>query len=301
MSETLLPPPEPSDWRGLLQSRDLTVGHRLAIANHAIAVARNALDTQIDVRAHVVEEMLCARIVELERDQRVRDQIVATVSHEMRTPLAAIGGYVELLQMGTRGPLNERQLFDLERIHRAYEHLLHIVNDLLSYHKLVAGLFTFDITNVSIGDAVAAVADLVAPQAAERKITLEIEQPVSSVIVLADQERVRQILVNLLGNAIKYTEPGGIVRLRATVRDDAAVVEVEDTGIGIPDDSLETIFRPFTQLKSERGAGLGLAISRDMARGMGGELSVTSTVGEGSCFALQLPFGTGPFHMRLTT
>ena len=282
-------------------SRDLTVGHRLAIANKAIAVARDALGARVDARAHVAEQLLCARIVELEHEQHVRDQIVATMSHEMRTPLAAIGGYVELLQMGTRGPLNDLQRFDLERIHRAYEHLLHIVNDFMSHHKLIPELFTFDITTVSVGDAVAAVADLVAPQAAQRRITLKIEHPAPSVIVLADQECVRQILVNLLGNAIKYTEPGGTVRLRATVRDDAAVVEVEDTGIGIPDDSLETIFRPFTQLKSEGGARLGLAISRDMARGMGGELSVTSTVGEGSCFALQLPFGTRPLHMPLTT
>jgi signal transduction histidine kinase len=290
MTEALLPPPEPSDWISGLQSRDLSVRRRLAIANEAIAVAREALAARVEPRSGVFEDMLRARIAELERDQLIRDQIVATVSHEMRTPLAAIGGYVELLQMGTRGPLNDLQLLDLQRIHRAYEHLLHIVNDLLSYHKLVAGLFTFEITDVSIDDALVAVADLVAPQAAERQITLEIERIAASTVVLADHERLRQILVNLVGNAIKFTEPGGIVRLRATLDDGAAVVEVEDTGIGIPRDSLETIFRPFTQLRSEGGAGLGLAISRDMARGMGGELSVTSTVGEGSCFALRLPF-----------
>lgn len=292
MSETLLPPPEPSDWIAGLQSGDVNVRHRLAMANQAIAAAREALRTRAEPRSDLLDEMLRARIAELEHDQRIRDQIVATVSHEMRTPLAAIGGYVDLLQMGARGPLNELQLLDLHRIHRAYEHLLHIVNDLLSYHKLVAGLFTFDITDVSIDDALVAVADLVAPQAAERQITLEIERIASSTLVLADQERVRQIIVNLAGNAIKFTEPGGIVRLRATVDGEDVVVEVEDTGIGIPKDSLETIFRPFTQLRSEGGAGLGLAISRDMARGMGGDIAVTSAVGEGSCFALRLPFST---------
>ncbi len=289
MSETLPPLREPSDWITGLQSRDLTIRHRLAIANHAIAVARDALGTSAEPRSRVVDEMLWERIAELEHDQRLRDQIVATVSHEMRTPLAAIGGYVDLLQMGARGPLNDLQRLDLQRIHRAYEHLLHIVNDLLSYHKLVAGLFTFDITDVSIDDTLLSVADLVAPQAAERRITLEIARNPSSPVVLADQERVRQVIANLAGNAIKFTEPGGIVRLRATVNGGDAIVEVEDTGIGIPTDLLETIFQPFTQLRSGRGgAGLGLAISRDMARGMGGDLSVTSTVGEGSCFALRL-------------
>jgi signal transduction histidine kinase len=298
MSETLFPLPEPSDWIAGLQSRDLTIRHRLAIANHALAVARDALGTGAESRSDVVGEMLRGRIAELEHDQHIRDQIVANVSHEMRTPLAAIGGYVDLLQMGARGPLNEMQLLDLQRIHRAYEHLLHIVNDLLSYHKLVAGLFTFDITDVSVDDALLSVADLVAPQAAERRITLEIARTPASTIVLADQERVRQILVNLAGNAIKFTEPGGIVRLRATVDGDVAVIEVEDTGIGIPGHSLETIFHPFTQLRSEGGAGLGLAISRDMARGMGGDLSVTSTLGEGSCFALRLPFSRRPVTRR---
>jgi signal transduction histidine kinase len=292
VSETLLSSPEPSDWIAGLQSCDLTVRHRLAIANQAITVAREALLAHVDPGVDLVDQTLRARIAELEHDQRLRDQIVATVSHEMRTPLAAIGGYVDLLQMGARGPLTELQLVDLQRIHRAYEHLLHVVNDLLSYHKLVAGLFTFDLTDVSIDDTLAVVADLVAPLAAERHITLEIERIVSSTVVLADQERVRQILVNLAGNAIKFTEPGGVVWLRATMDGSAALVEVEDTGIGIPNDSLETIFHPFTQLKAEGGAGLGLAISRDMARGMGGELSVTSTVGEGSCFALRLPTST---------
>jgi signal transduction histidine kinase len=295
MSESLLPLPEPDDWLAGLDLDGLTVQNRLAIANEVLVVAENVLRERGEPRPAAADSVLRARLIELEHAQQIKDQLVATVSHELRTPLAAIGGYVDLLLMGTRGPLNAPQLQDLQRIHRAYEHLLHIVNDLLSYHRLMAGQFTFDIADVSIDDALASVAELVAPQAAERGVTLEIARTSPAVIAIADHERVRQILVNLVGNAIKFTAQRGVVRLRARVDEPMAVVEVEDTGIGIPEESLETIFRPFTQLPSEvaaSGAGLGLAISRDMARGMGGELSVTSAVGEGSCFVLRLPIST---------
>jgi PAS domain S-box-containing protein len=260
---------------------------------------RRRIERERRRHAEKLEAIVAERTAELQRAQRVKDQLIATVSHEMRTPLAAIGGYVEMLQMGLRGPLNEQQELDLARIHRAYEHLSHIVNDLLGYHKLVAGQLSFDVTDVRLDTLMAGVADLVMPQAVERGLVVAVEPVTPSIHVRGDPERLGQILINLLGNAIKYTTSGGIIRLRATVDQSHAVIEVEDTGPGIPASELESVFQPFSRLRLHEdvpGTGLGLAISRDLARAMHGDLTATSTVGEGSCFTLRIPLTAPDAH-----
>jgi len=237
-------------------------------------------------------ELVEARTAELVRTQAIKDRLVATVSHEIRTALAAIGGYSEMLEMGLRGPLTAPQATDIRRIHHAYEHLAHLVDDLLSYSKLVAGQLQLDITDVPLAGAITAVTELVAPQASASNIHLEFDAGDWSLIVRADGDRVRQILLNLVGNAVKFTPAGGFVLLRCSASDRDAFVEVSDSGAGIAEHERDAVFEPFVRLPTPTGAGgtgLGLPISRDLARAMGGDVVLSDGAGPGSRFVLRLP------------
>lgn len=255
---------------------------------------RRKLERARRERATRLETLVGERTAELEHAQNLKDQLLATVSHELRTPLTAIGGYTELLSMGLRGRLTDDQLVDVNRIHRAYEHLARIVDDLLNFNKLVAHKLSFDIADVALADVVRGAWELTAPQAHDNGLRLELGD-VPMIVVSADSERLRQIIVNLISNAVKFSGPGGTVVVRADTSVGYGVVCVEDTGPGIPEQSREAIFEPFVRLGDDSGApgtGLGLAISRDMARAMGGDLTVASTVGVGSCFTLTVPAST---------
>lgn len=217
------------------------------------------------------------------------------MSHEFRTGLAAIGGYTELLSLGIRGSMSVEQLGDVRRIHGAYSHLAHIVDDLLSYSKLTSGTLTLDVGEIAVGDAVRAMTSLIDPQAQMKNVAVEIEPADSSLVVLADSERLRQIVLNLLSNAVKFTPSGGRVVVACRPEGDEVCIDVRDTGSGIPADKIDEVFKPFVRLRStstEPGTGLGLAISRDLARAMGGELMVESVPAKGSVFRLRLPRST---------
>jgi PAS domain S-box-containing protein len=246
-------------------------------------------------RAAELESLVVERTAELERAHAVKDQLIATVSHEFRTALSAIGGYAELLELGVRGPMTDLQAGDVRRIQNANRHLSRIVGDLLSYSRLATGKLVIDPEDVVLSDTMIGVPDLVAPQASSKGILLVIEAVDPAIVVHADPERVKQILLNVLGNAVKFTPRGGSVRVTFRPELEHVVVEVVDTGPGIPSDKLDSIFEPFVRLKrsaAEPGTGLGLSISRDLARAMGGELIAFSEEGAGSRFELRLPRST---------
>jgi signal transduction histidine kinase/PAS domain-containing protein len=222
-----------------------------------------------------------------------KTQFLAVMSHELRTPLNAIGGYAELLLMGLRGPLTPDQRADLERIQRSQRNLLSLINDILNYAKLDAGRVEFSMSTIQVHPLLLELEPLITPQLRARKLSYEYTGCDPGLEVWADGEKVRQILLNLLSNAIKFTEPDGRIRIDCSSDDDTARIIVSDTGLGIPEDKLGSIFEPFVQLErklssTHEGTGLGLAISRDLARGMGGELTVESEVGDGSTFVLML-------------
>ncbi len=232
-----------------------------------------------------------------EEANRVKAQFLATMSHELRTPLNAVGGYAELLQLGIHGPVTDAQQEALGRIQRSQRHLLALINDLLNFAKLEAGQVEFHIGDVSVEATADSLETLVAPQLALKKLRFSRELCNGAFRVRADADKLQQILVNLLSNAIKFTPEGGEVALECRASGDSLRIGVRDTGIGIAADRLEQIFAPFVQIGRNlstvnEGVGLGLAISRDLARGMGGDLTVTSVEGEGSTFTLVLP-GTG--------
>jgi PAS domain S-box-containing protein len=242
--------------------------------------------------AQAVED--ARRLAEAETANRTKSEFLAALSHELRTPLNAIGGYLDLLTLGVHGPLNEEQRRALDRIRASQRHLVGLITDLLDFGRLEAGRVRYDIGEVHLADVADAVRPLVEPLAAARDISLEWQETDESVVALADRPRSEQILLNLVTNAIKYTQFGGHVIVRHFLRDDRAALEVDDDGIGIPESQMEAIFEPFTQLgrsltSAHEGTGLGLAISRDLARGMGGDLTVRSVAGDGSTFTLSLP------------
>ena len=234
------------------------------------------------------------RIAEVEAANRAKADFLAAMSHELRTPLNAISGYVELLESGLRGPINETQAEDLRRIKRSGQHLLSIINDLLNFSRLEAGTVNYDITTFAVAQALDEVRVMVEPLAGAKGIELRWPEAPRGLAIRADIAKVEQVLVNLIGNAIKFTPEGGVVAIAKEVADDEIAITVTDTGIGIPGDQLEAIFEPFVQVgrtlsSNHEGAGLGLAISRDLARAMGGDLNATSVEGVGSTFTLRLP------------
>jgi signal transduction histidine kinase len=228
---------------------------------------------------------------------------LAAMSHELRTPLNAIGGYVELLEMGLRGPVTSEQAADLRRIRASQSHLLRLITEVLDYARLGAGETESIIVDVSLNRVLRDTEVMIVPQVRAKSLTYTCELFAGDVIVRADEHRLRQIVLNLLTNAVKFTAPGGVIGMTCDMQRDTsrgngarlvACVHVQDTGRGIPADRIEEIWQPFVQLGRQlnqpaEGVGLGLAISRDLARRIGGELSVVSEFGKGSTFTLTLP------------
>ena len=229
----------------------------------------------------------------LEAD-RAKSDFLAAMSHDLRTPLNAIGGYAQLMEMGVRGPVTEEQRTDLLKIIRSKDHLDRLVGDVLSFAKLGAGRIELRFAPIEVDATIASVVEMITPQLVEKSLTLAPRSIAPDLVVTGDLDKTRQILVNLLANALKFTPPGGTISIGAEAKDDRVEISVSDTGIGVPAEQLEQIFEPFVQAKravrsTDGGVGLGLAISRRLARAMNGDLTVRSVVGEGSTFTLSLP------------
>ena len=231
---------------------------------------------------------------EAEEANRAKSRFLANMSHELRTPLNAIGGYADLLMAGIRGTITDQQRADLERIKRSQHHLLSLINDILNFAKVEAGRVRFDFRHVSMNTALGSLEPLVAPQLLQKSLRYEYRCCDPEYTAYVDGERLQQILLNLLSNAVKFTPPGGEIHVDCGATRDSMIVQVRDSGVGIPADKLEKIFEPFVQLDrgqsaSAVGTGLGLSISRELARAMGGDLTAASALERGSTFTLTLP------------
>ena len=248
-------------------------------------------------RARLFEAERHAR-AEAEAANRAKFDFLTTMSHELRTPLNAIAGYVDLLDLEIRGPVTAEQREDLARIRRSQMHLLGLINDVLNFARIETGHVNFAVDDVPLDELLAELETLVGPQLGAKGLAYEYRRFDPACTVRADPEKLRQIVLNLLSNAVKFTAPGGRVTLWCEAAGGEVRAHVADTGIGIPDDKLGSIFDPFVQVnagytRTSEGTGLGLSISRDLARAMGGDLTVDSREGEGSTFTLTLPRGVG--------
>ncbi|MBD0320150.1 MAG: PAS domain S-box protein, partial [Gemmatimonadetes bacterium] len=253
-------------------TRDLT--ERLAAQERALADAR--------------------RLAEAESASRTRSEFLASMSHELRTPINATLGYTDLLEMEIAGPLTAQQRDYLARVRATQQHLLGIVTDLLNYSRIEAGQVEYELAPVPAHELVEAVLPMVQPQALAKALTIVLGPCPDGLVARTDRAKAAQVLLNLLGNAVKFTPAGGRITVTCAARGDRVVVAVADTGPGIPEDQQAAIFAPFVQLgrsltSGHEGTGLGLAISRELVRAMGGDLTVESAPGEGSTFSLWLP------------
>jgi signal transduction histidine kinase len=234
---------------------------------------------------------------ELEAANTAKSDFLTSMSHELRTPLNAISGYADLLDAGIRGPLLPAQLEDIQRIRRASAHLLALINDVLNVARLEAGHVEVADKPVLVEPLLIEAAAMLEPQARSKGVTFERVPCETDYTVIGDRDRILQILLNLLSNAVKFTAPGGRVTLvceDGTRRDDGRIsIIVRDTGRGIPADQMVRVFEPFVQVGrrlsgTDEGAGLGLTISRDLARAMHGDLVAESRESVGSSFTLML-------------
>ena len=250
------------------------------------------LDTVRDIGVQVrTEEALAEAQAVAEAATAVKSQFLANMSHEIRTPLTAVLGFASLLreQPNLDGPAQDY----VKRISGAGAALLTIVNDVLDFSKLEAGMFEIRPRPTDLAELARETLSLFAAQAADKGLTLSVEaHPDLPAVVMVDGDRLRQILINLSGNAVKFTGQGGVTLRVAPAGDAAWRFEVRDTGAGLDADQCARLFQRFSQVEGSvghGGTGLGLAICRALTEAMGGEIGVTSTPGEGSIFHLTLP------------
>jgi signal transduction histidine kinase len=250
-----------------------------------------------------LEALLRDEAREAEANSRAKSAFLATMSHELRTPLNAVIGFANVLRKNTPGNLAERDLDYLGRIVANGRHLLSVIEDILDLSKIEAGRLEVQLDPVPVGELVDEVVSSLELQAQRRGIGLRAEVVPGLVELKTDRQRLRQILLNLMGNAVKFTGEGGVtVRVLGETGEAPSTIEVEDTGMGIPAEYLATIFEPFRQVddsttRSFGGAGLGLSISQSLCQLLGYQLAVRSEPGKGSVFTVHLsppPAGISP-------
>ena len=266
--------------RNLLRLR--TYGNKLRAAHEALAVA-------------LAEAGEARRMAE--HANNAKTQFLRSMSHELRTPLNAISGYTEILEMGIRGVVNPAQLKDLGRIKRASAYLLRLINDVLTIARL-EGARPLHLISIAVNSVLAEVEGLCVLQAKANGLALTVAPCEHEIFAKADAERFQQILLNLVTNAIKFTPKGGSVNVTCDDVTGVARVRVNDTGVGVRLLDIERVFEPFVQIdrhlttETQQGVGLGLSISRELARAMSGDLTLESAEGVGSTFTLTLPIAS---------
>ncbi|HUQ97884.1 MAG TPA: HAMP domain-containing sensor histidine kinase [Gemmatimonadaceae bacterium] len=252
-----------------------------------------ALEKQARAHAEKARSEAEAARAEAERANNSKTDFLAVMSHELRTPLTAIMGYEELLSDGITGPVTDLQRQQLGRINASARHLLGLIDEILTFARVDIGRERVRWESMSVNHTLTDAASLVEPMAAAKKLKLVIELLEEDQSIQTDGTKLRQMLVNILSNGIKFTEKGE-VRLGCCVQGDFLEVRVADTGMGIAAENIEDVFEPFWQAeqvatRKTSGTGLGLSVTRKLAQLLGGDVTVASRVGAGTTFLLTLP------------
>jgi signal transduction histidine kinase len=272
------------------ESLDKAVAQQVIELQSALVEANRTLEKRVAERTEQLEDAL----VKLAEFNQLKANFVANISHELRTPLTQIKGYNVLLADGALGPITKEQKDALAITTRAIEKLEQLVNDLIGYASTAKGELTLKRRAISLHPVFAEVMDKSLAKAQRKGVAFSVDAPDSLPSVLADDEKIRWVLLQLVDNAIKFTSSGGAVTIRATPRGQRLRVSVADTGIGIPPGRREEIFESFRQLDGSStrrygGTGLGLALVRRIVEAHGSEMTVDSEEGQGSTFSFTLP------------
>jgi signal transduction histidine kinase len=253
----------------------------------------------VSERASRENELRLARDA-AESASRAKSDFLAAMSHELRTPLSAVIGYAELLKHQIAGPMTAQQMVHADRITSSAWHLIGIIDEVLTFSRAEAGREEVHIEGIDMCEAARTAMTRVEPQAHEKGLALSLECECDVMPIQSDALKVQQIIINLLGNAVKFTEQGGVT-VRVTREADHMIVAVSDTGLGVPEAHREHIFEAFTQVdqsatRAKGGTGLGLPVSRKLAELLGGTLTLDSHTGPGSTFILRLPAARAADH-----
>jgi two-component system, sensor histidine kinase and response regulator len=288
----------PRDWVESEKNLLTAVAEQLAIAIHQSQLMSKLTQEKQNLEQRVIERTIDLHdaLEAASAASRIRSEFLATISHELLTPLTHVIGMSSTLLRWSFGELTQRQRDYLQTIHNSGEHLLEMINDILDLSQIEAGKAVLNVSEFSLVDFAQTILDTSLSKAAAQQIELKLDLQIKTECdsFCADLRRVRQIISNLLSNAIKFTEVGGIVILRLWWEEDTAVFQVEDTGIGISAEQLSQLFEKFHQLDTPyrrryEGAGLGLALTKQLVEMHRGRIEVESTVGEGSIFTVWIP------------
>ena len=280
----------------------LGFGSLIASAYHRSEAAKQEL-RESEERLRASNEELGLRNREVERATNMKSQFLASMSHELRTPLNAIVGFSDLLGEERSGALNDKQKRFVGHIRNGSAHLLQLINDILDLSKIEAGRVELQCESFSLPDVLPELHSLIRPLAASRKIHLE--NRVQDLTIFADRVRFKQILFNLISNAVKFTPPGGRITIESATEGESVRISVTDTGVGIRPEDQEAVFQEFRQVGEttrgvQEGTGLGLAITKKLVERQGGKIWLESEPGKGSRFSFTLPAGRAKASARIT-